>query len=288
MRSVPHRVVCLLGLDDTAFPRKAPRDGDDIMLADPHVGERDPRTEDRQMLLDALMAASDRLIVTYAGNDVRTNAPRPPAVPVGELLDVIDRTIAGRRARAGARPPPAPALRPAQLQARRARRRRRRGASTASRSTAPARWRASAPSRCRSWPARCRRDRARWSSSRTSSASSATRCGPSSASASASASGPTPTRSTTRLPIELDDLESWQIGQRMLEARLAGATADAAVGGGARPWRAPARQARRAGASTKLLPEVEQIVGHAAALLPGRHRAGLGRRAGHAPRRRGG
>jgi len=95
MRSVPHRVVCLLGLDDTAFPRKAPRDGDDLMLADPHVGERDPRSEDRQLLLDALMAATDRLIVTYAGNDVRTNAPLPPAVPVGELLDVIDRTVQG-------------------------------------------------------------------------------------------------------------------------------------------------------------------------------------------------
>ena len=95
MRSVPHRVVCLLGLDDEAFPRKAPRDGDDIMLADPHVGERDPRPEDRQMLLDALMAASDRLIVTYAGNDVRTNTPRPPAVPVGELLDIIERTAPG-------------------------------------------------------------------------------------------------------------------------------------------------------------------------------------------------
>ena len=95
MRSVPHRVVCLLGLDDEAFPRKAPRDGDDIMLADPHVGDRDPRPEDRQMLLDALMAASDRLIVTYAGNDVRTNTPRPPAVPVGELLDTIERTAPG-------------------------------------------------------------------------------------------------------------------------------------------------------------------------------------------------
>jgi len=95
MRSVPHRVVCLLGLDDTAFPRKAPRDGDDLMLGDPHVGDRDPRAEDRQMLLDALMSARDRLIVTYTGNDVRTNAPRPPAVPVGELLDVIERTVAG-------------------------------------------------------------------------------------------------------------------------------------------------------------------------------------------------
>ena len=93
MRSVPHRVVCLLGLDDGAFPRKSHRDGDDLMLADPHIGDRDSRTEDRQMLLDALMAATDRLIITYTGNDERTNMPRPPAVPVGELLDVIDRTV---------------------------------------------------------------------------------------------------------------------------------------------------------------------------------------------------
>jgi exodeoxyribonuclease V gamma subunit len=92
MRSVPHRVVCLLGLDDGAFPRKAPRDGDDLMLDTPHLGERDPRTEDRQLLLDALLAATDRLIIAYTGNDERTNSPRPAAVPVGELLDVIDAT----------------------------------------------------------------------------------------------------------------------------------------------------------------------------------------------------
>ncbi|MGI8592867.1 MAG: exodeoxyribonuclease V subunit gamma [Solirubrobacteraceae bacterium] len=93
MRSVPHRIVCLLGLDDGVFPRKAPRDGDDLMLDEPHVGDRDPRTEDRQLLLDALLAATDRLIITYTGNDERTNAPRPPAVPVGELLDVVDATV---------------------------------------------------------------------------------------------------------------------------------------------------------------------------------------------------
>jgi exodeoxyribonuclease V gamma subunit len=93
MRSVPHRVVCLLGLDDGAFPRKAPRDGDDLMLDDPHLGERDPRSEDRQLLLDALLAAGERLIVTFSGNDERTNAPRPPAVPVGELLDAVDATV---------------------------------------------------------------------------------------------------------------------------------------------------------------------------------------------------
>ena len=102
MRSVPHRVVCLLGLDDGAFPRRTARDGDDLILDDPHVGDRDPRAEDRQLLLDALLAATDRLIVTYTGNDERTNIERPPAVPVGELLDAVDATVAsadGRPAR---------------------------------------------------------------------------------------------------------------------------------------------------------------------------------------------
>ena len=93
MRSVPHRVVCILGLDDGEFPHKAPRDGDDLLLDDPHVGDRDPRAEDRQMLLDALLAATERLVITYTGNDERTNLERPPAVPVAELLDVVDRTV---------------------------------------------------------------------------------------------------------------------------------------------------------------------------------------------------
>jgi exodeoxyribonuclease V gamma subunit len=97
MRSVPHRVVCVLGLDDGEFPRRTRRDGDDLLLAEPHVGDRDPRAEDRQMLLDALMAATERLIITYTGNDERTNLRRAPAVPVGELLDVVDRTVRSGR-----------------------------------------------------------------------------------------------------------------------------------------------------------------------------------------------
>src|SRR2546423_1742754 len=44
MRSVPHRVVCLLGLDDGVFPRKTALDGDDISLTDPHAGDPDARS----------------------------------------------------------------------------------------------------------------------------------------------------------------------------------------------------------------------------------------------------
>ncbi|MGB7983155.1 MAG: hypothetical protein WCF36_20415, partial [Candidatus Nanopelagicales bacterium] len=65
-------------------------DGDDVLARDPLVGERDPRSEDRQLLLDALMAAGEHLVITYTGADDRTNEVRPPCVPLGELLDTLD------------------------------------------------------------------------------------------------------------------------------------------------------------------------------------------------------
>ena len=81
------------------FPRAGVPDGDDLLARDPLVGERDPRSEDRQLLLDAICAATERLVVVHSGADERTGARRPPAVPLGELLDAIE---AERRAR-GAR-----------------------------------------------------------------------------------------------------------------------------------------------------------------------------------------
>ena len=114
-------MVCLLGVDDGVFPRRVRPDGDDILAASEWVGDRDPRSEDRQLLLDAIMAAEDHLLVIYAGADPRTGAERPPAVPIGELLDALDatvRTVDGRRCRDHAdRPAPAAALRPGQLRA---------------------------------------------------------------------------------------------------------------------------------------------------------------------------
>jgi exodeoxyribonuclease V gamma subunit len=92
MRSVPHRVVCLVGLDDTVFPRIGVVDGDDALARDPMTGERDIRSEDRQLLLDAICAATDRLVITYTGANEYSGQPRPPAVPLAELLDALDRT----------------------------------------------------------------------------------------------------------------------------------------------------------------------------------------------------
>ena len=92
MRSVPHRVVCLLGMDDGAFPRQGVADGDDMLAREPRSGERDVRSEDRQLFLDAICAAQEHLVITYTGADPRSGAEVPPCVPLGELLDAVDAT----------------------------------------------------------------------------------------------------------------------------------------------------------------------------------------------------
>jgi len=95
MRSVPHRVVALIGLDDGVFPRTTVPDGDDVLARQPVTGERDPRSEDRQLFLDALMSAGETVVITYAGFDEYTGQERPPAVPLGELVDALHRTASG-------------------------------------------------------------------------------------------------------------------------------------------------------------------------------------------------
>ncbi|RNL60599.1 exodeoxyribonuclease V subunit gamma [Nocardioides marmoriginsengisoli] len=92
MRSVPHRVVCLLGLDDGVFPRGGSLDGDDVLARLPRVGERDVRSQDRQLFLDAIMAATDTLVITYTGFSESSGLERPPSVPLREFLDVVEPT----------------------------------------------------------------------------------------------------------------------------------------------------------------------------------------------------
>jgi exodeoxyribonuclease V gamma subunit len=92
MRSVPHRVVCLVGLDDGVFPRVGVVDGDDALARDPMTGERDIRSEERQLLLDESTAATEKLVITYTGANEYSGQERPPAVPLAELIDSLDVT----------------------------------------------------------------------------------------------------------------------------------------------------------------------------------------------------
>ncbi|MCB0889119.1 MAG: exodeoxyribonuclease V subunit gamma [Nocardioidaceae bacterium] len=109
MRSVPHRVTCLLGLDDGVFPRGGGLDGDDLLHRDPMIGERDLRNDDRQLLLDAIISTTEHLVLTYSGANETTNQPRPPSVPLQELIDCSGAD--GRRPQRPGRASSTPALR---------------------------------------------------------------------------------------------------------------------------------------------------------------------------------
>ncbi len=92
MRSVPHKAVVVLGVDDGVYPRSPVVDGDDVLARRPRVGERDARSEDRQLLLDAVMAAGERFVAIYSGFDEHNGHRRPPAVPLQELIAAAART----------------------------------------------------------------------------------------------------------------------------------------------------------------------------------------------------
>lgn len=94
MRSVPHRVVILLGLDDGNFPRRARAVGDDLLARTPQIGERDQAAEDRQLLLDAVLSATDTLVVIYTGRDPHSNRAVPMCIPVTDLHETFTRTVA--------------------------------------------------------------------------------------------------------------------------------------------------------------------------------------------------
>ncbi len=91
LRAVPFEVVCLLGMNDGDYPRRAPRSDFDLMagpgLARP--GDRSRRDDDRQLMLDALLSARRVLYLSWAGRSMRDNQVQPPSVLVGQLRDYL-------------------------------------------------------------------------------------------------------------------------------------------------------------------------------------------------------
>ncbi|HEU4851766.1 MAG TPA: exodeoxyribonuclease V subunit gamma [Telluria sp.] len=91
MRAVPFRVVCLLGMNDGDFPRRA-RHADFDLLAMPGMarpGDRSRRDDDRYLMLEALLAARDKLYISWAGRNVRDNSEQPASVLVSQLRDYL-------------------------------------------------------------------------------------------------------------------------------------------------------------------------------------------------------
>jgi exodeoxyribonuclease V gamma subunit len=87
LRSVPFRVVCILGYDDAVVSVKE-IEGDDLTGRQRFIGTSDSRIDTRRAFLDAMLAASDRFIITCIGKSIKNNAPVPFITPLAEFVDM--------------------------------------------------------------------------------------------------------------------------------------------------------------------------------------------------------
>ena len=97
LRTVPFRVICLLGMEADAYPRREPG-GDVNRLVDAlagraprRLGDRSVRDDDRFLFLQLLCAAGDVFYLSYGGRDARDGTVREPSALVSELLDTVQR-----------------------------------------------------------------------------------------------------------------------------------------------------------------------------------------------------
>ncbi|MFC1816392.1 exodeoxyribonuclease V subunit gamma, partial [Thermodesulfobacteriota bacterium] len=89
MRSIPFRVIGLVGLNSDAFPRESRSLGFDLIARNPKPGDRSRRNDDKYLFLEALLSARDKLYISYEGQSIQDNTLIPPSVLVSELLDYI-------------------------------------------------------------------------------------------------------------------------------------------------------------------------------------------------------
>ena len=96
LRSLPFRVVCLLGLNDGEFPRVHHPPSFDWLAARPRPGDRSRREDDRTLFLEAILSARQSLWLSYLGRESRDGAPKEPSVLLREFEDVVAEGFAGQ------------------------------------------------------------------------------------------------------------------------------------------------------------------------------------------------
>ncbi|OCG00466.1 exodeoxyribonuclease V subunit gamma [Gilliamella sp. wkB112] len=89
MRSIPFKVVCLLGMNDGDYPRTSLPLDFDLIAQHPRKGDRSRRNDDRYLFLEAILSAQQQLYISYIGRDMKDDSERYPSVLVDELWEYI-------------------------------------------------------------------------------------------------------------------------------------------------------------------------------------------------------
>jgi exodeoxyribonuclease V gamma subunit len=90
MRSIPFKVIALLGLNEGDFPKVDRHPTFDLVGQNFRQGDRSRRADDRYQFLEVLLSARQQIIITFIGISIHRNDEIPPSVVISELLDVLD------------------------------------------------------------------------------------------------------------------------------------------------------------------------------------------------------
>ena len=90
MRSIPFKVVCIIGMNQDKYPRVNKNSDIDLISLDPKIGDRTVRDNDLYLFLDTLLSAQENLYISYIGKSIVDNSERLPSQPVSSLLDYIE------------------------------------------------------------------------------------------------------------------------------------------------------------------------------------------------------
>jgi exodeoxyribonuclease V gamma subunit len=89
MRSIPFKIIALLGMNDSEFPKIDRQPTFDLIAQHFRKGDRSRRNDDRYQFLECVLSTRQQLILTYIGQSVNHNEKTPPSVIISELLDVL-------------------------------------------------------------------------------------------------------------------------------------------------------------------------------------------------------
>lgn len=87
MRSIPFKIIAVLGLNDGEFPRQSNAvDMDLVKHLGRELGDRSRRGDDRYLFLEAILSARQNLYLSYQGKGIKDNKDREPSLVLAELL----------------------------------------------------------------------------------------------------------------------------------------------------------------------------------------------------------
>ena len=90
MRNIPAQFIGLIGMNESAFPRRDIRSEFTQFPDGRRRGDRSIREDDRYLFLESILGARRHLYISYTGIESQTLKVQPSSIVVEELLDTLD------------------------------------------------------------------------------------------------------------------------------------------------------------------------------------------------------